>query len=93
MADEREIFQAAMHRMRAAFCDIRDIGRRDDRERLTGEFFDGYAVVKEMWGTALLKLEVLGCRTPGSRPESVDGGRRTASAPREEPPGEERPGQ
>jgi hypothetical protein len=58
--DDREQFLKYMHWMRDAFCDARDVRDWDDRERLTGKFFGGYARVKRIFGSTLLRVEITG---------------------------------
>lgn len=64
IADERDLMQAALRRMRDAFVEMKhlyeeqtEFGSQPD---LNGQFFDGYAEAKRVWGLALLKRDVLG---------------------------------
>jgi hypothetical protein len=56
--------QAALHRMREAFIDLLAEYQREGNWDKQGEFqhrfFDGYAEAKRVWGTALMKRDVLG---------------------------------
>ena len=59
MADERERLQGALHQMRDAFCDVREARTWEEREQLTGQFFDGYAETKRIFAQILLVRDVM----------------------------------
>lgn len=62
IADERDHFQAAMHRMRDAFVQLKDryeVTREfGSAAEQNGDFFDGYQQAKAMFGTVLLERDV-----------------------------------
>lgn len=63
IADERDHFQAAMHRMRDAFLQMKQkaedsgdgFGSLPD---VNGDFFDGYDQAKKTFGDVLLRRDV-----------------------------------
>jgi hypothetical protein len=59
IADERDHFQSAMHRMRDAFVEMKADRQGWERyDELVGDFFDGYQQAKMTFGTVLLQRDV-----------------------------------
>lgn len=61
IADERDLMQAALNEMKEAFIDACQSGVPWEMAgKLQGRFFDGYEAAKRVWGTALVKRDVIG---------------------------------
>jgi hypothetical protein len=64
--DERDYFQAAMHRMREAFAGVRQ--GRFTWEQGNDEFFDGYQQAKQVFAAVLLQRDVHAAKGKDAKP-------------------------
>jgi hypothetical protein len=65
IADESDHFQAAVHRMRDAFVEMKADRQGWERyDELVGDFFDGYQQAKRSFGNVLLHRDMLKAPRP-----------------------------